>query len=39
MARVARMMDATVRPHFEAHARGQKAGEPSRAEGECNRGA
>jgi dihydropteroate synthase len=35
MARVARMMDALVRPRFDAHAKGQKAVEPSRAGGEA----
>ena len=39
MARVARMMDAMVRPHFDTHAKGPKAVEPSRAEDEGRRGA
>jgi dihydropteroate synthase len=39
MARVARMMDAMVRPHFDTHVKGQKAVEPSRAAGERHRGA
>ena len=39
MARVARMMDAMVRRHFDTHVKGQKAVEPSRAAGERHRGA
>lgn len=39
MARVARMMDAMVRPHFDTHAKGPKAVEPSRAGDEGHRGA
>jgi dihydropteroate synthase len=39
MARVARMMDAMVRPHVDTHVKGQKAVEPNRAAGEPRRGA
>jgi dihydropteroate synthase len=39
MARVARVTDALVRPHFDAHAEGLQSMEPSRAEDERNRGA
>jgi dihydropteroate synthase len=38
MARVARMMDAMVRPNFDAHAKVQKSVEPRRADGEHNIG-
>jgi dihydropteroate synthase len=39
MARVARMMDAMIRPRFDTHTKGPKAGEPSRAGDEGHRGA
>jgi dihydropteroate synthase len=39
MTRVARMMDAMVRPHFDTHAKGPKAVEPNRARDEGHRGA
>jgi dihydropteroate synthase len=39
MARVARMIDAMVRPRFSAQAREQKAAEPNGAAGERRRGA
>jgi dihydropteroate synthase len=39
MARVARMIDAMMRPQFDTHAKGQKAVEPSRAVSEGHRGA
>jgi dihydropteroate synthase len=39
MARVARMMDAMIRPHFDTHTKGPKAVEPSRAGDEGHRGA
>jgi dihydropteroate synthase len=39
MARVARMMDAIVRPNFDTHARAQKVVEPGRAADERHRGA
>jgi dihydropteroate synthase len=38
MARVARMTDAMIRPHFDTRAKGQKAVEPSRAGREGHRG-
>jgi dihydropteroate synthase len=39
MARVARVMDAMLRPNFDTHSTGQKALEPRRAVGERHRGA
>jgi dihydropteroate synthase len=39
MARVARMMDAVMRPHFDTHDKGQKVVEPNRAVSEGPRGA
>jgi dihydropteroate synthase len=39
MDRVAPMMDAMVRPHFDTHVKGQKAVGPSCPVGECHRGA
>ena len=39
MARVARMMDAMLRPNFDTHPKGQKARGPRRAAGERHRGA
>jgi dihydropteroate synthase len=39
MARVARVMDAMLRPNFDTHATGQKALGSRRAEGERHRGA
>jgi dihydropteroate synthase len=39
MARVARMMDAMIRPYFDTHTKGPKAVEPSRAGDEGHRGA
>jgi hypothetical protein len=39
MARVARMVDAIVRPNFDTQARGRKVVEPSRAADERHRGA
>jgi hypothetical protein len=39
MARVARMMDAMVRPHVDTHGKGQKAVEANRAADEWHGGA